>query len=726
VTTSCGSPTRDDPAPGAGDPLDAPIGSLAGAGPVTAARLAARGILTCRDLLLGLPRGYDDLRTPTPIAALGDLGDGAVVLVRATVKRVHVFPRRLLDVHLEQDGATVRARWFRAPAAMARAFPRGGVVALAGPLRTARDGTRELAHPRQVTAALAARGDGGLGLRPRYPRVEGVAGQVLDRLRGSALAALASGGALAAELLPGAVRARLGLPTLADALARLHAPTDEEAARPEALARARRRIAIESAFVDQLAFLSRRAAVATSGLDVPAQAARAARARLEAALSFSLTASQARVLDEIAADLGRGRPMQRLLVGDVGSGKTAVALGAAAMVAAAGGQTLMMVPTEVLAEQQARALGPLAARCGFELGLLTGGGGLQARAAILEGCATGRVRLVVGTQALLGKALRLPRLGLVIVDEQHRFGVQDRARLGRDHDRAPHLLTLSATPIPRSLALALHGDLDASFLTERPGGRRPATAAVCVTGEDKRAAYAHLAEAVGDGQQAFVVCPVREHARRPGAVTAIAQHARLARSLAPARVGLLHGALGAAEQEQALRSFAERRIDVLVATTVVELGIDVPNATVMIVEDADRFGLAQLHQLRGRVGRGARAGICFLCASHGALAEVDGRARLELCAALDDGFALAEADLAQRGFGDLEGIRQAGLSLGLPFRGRPAIAAALAEHSELTAAARREAEAMLAADPELAAPAHRSLARAVLARAATLYAAEAG
>jgi ATP-dependent DNA helicase RecG len=729
VTTSCGSPTRDDRPPGAGDPLDAPVGSLAGAGPVTAARLAARGILSCRDLLLGLPRGYDDLRTPTPISALGDLGDGAVVLVRATVKRVHVFPRRLLDVHLEQDGATVRARWFRAPAAMGRAFPRGGVVALVGPLRTARDGTRELAHPRQVTAALAARGDGGLGLRPRYPRVEGVAGQVLDRLRGSALAALASGHAVIDELLPGAVRARLGLPTLADALARLHTPANEDAARPEALARARRRIAIESAFVDQLAFLLRRAEVAnsaTSGLGVPALAARAARARIEAALSFSLTASQARVLDEIAADLGRGRPMQRLLVGDVGSGKTAVALGAAAMVAAAGGQTLMMVPTEVLAEQQGRALGPLAARCGFELGLLTGGGGPQARAAILEGCAAGRVQLVVGTQALLGKALVLPRLGLVIVDEQHRFGVQDRARLGRDPDRAPHLLTLSATPIPRSLALALHGDLDASFLTERPGGRRPATAAVCVTGDDKRAAYARLAEAVADGQQAFVVCPVREHARRPGAVTAIAQHARLARSLAPARLGLLHGALGAAEQEQVLRSFAERRIDVLVATTVVELGIDVPNATVMIVEDADRFGLAQLHQLRGRVGRGAHAGTCFLCASDGALAEADGRARLELCAALDDGFALAEADLAQRGFGDLEGIRQAGLSLGLPLPGRPAIAAALAELSELTAAARREAEAVLAADPELAAPAQRSLARAVRARAATLYTAEAG
>ena len=263
---------------------------------------------------------------------------------------------------------------------------------------------------------------------------------------------------------------------------------------------------------------------------------------------------------------------------------------------------------------------------------------------------------------MLGVAGELPRLGLVIVDEQHRFGVAQRGALGLSGGSlaTPHLLSMSATPIPRSLALALHGDLDASFLTERPGGRPPPTAIVCGTDDERRAAYARLRDALAEGNQAFVVCPVRQEARRPGAVTAIAQHARLRRALAPARVGLLHGALGAAAKEKALRAFAEGRTDVLVATTVVELGIDVPNATVMIVEEADRLGLAQLHQLRGRVGRGARAGICFLFASDGLPQDAPGRARLGLCASLDDGFRLAEADLAARGFGDLWGTAQAG------------------------------------------------------------------
>jgi ATP-dependent DNA helicase RecG len=283
---------------------------------------------------------------------------------------------------------------------------------------------------------------------------------------------------------------------------------------------------------------------------------------------------------------------------------------------------------------------------------------------------------------------------------------------------------MSATPIPRSLALALHGDLDASFLTERPPGRRPAATVVCAGGDERSAAYARLRDALAAGEQAFVVCPVRQEARRPGAVTAIAQRARLARVLAPARVGLLHGALGAAAKEEALRGFADGRTDVLVATTVVELGIDVPNATVMIVEEADRLGLAQLHQLRGRVGRGARSGICFLLVSDGLGVDAPARARLALCAVLDDGFRLAEVDLAQRGFGDLWGTAQAGQG-DREGDAAPGLAG-LAELAELTALARREAEAVLAADPTLSDPAHAALARAARARTTTLFAGEAG
>jgi ATP-dependent DNA helicase RecG len=696
---------------------------------VTAERLGERGVRTVRDLLMRLPRGYDDLRRPTPIAALPGVADGTVVLVCGTVRRLHVFPRRLLDLFVEESpgGAALRARWFRVPGAMAKSFPKGSAVALTGALHTAPDGTRELIQPSVVTAALAARGDGGLGLRPRYGIVKGVKGRLLDRMRGAALGRL---GVEVFDLVPGKTRARLALPTLAEALTRVHAPVDGEAARPLALAPARRRLAFEGAFVAQLAFLLRRAAAGAGAVVVAPPVAAAARARVEEALPFALTATQARALDEIAADLAGERPMRRLLIGDVGSGKTAVAFGAAAFCAAAGAATLMMVPTEVLAEQQTRALGPVAARVGIAIAALTGATPAGERAAILEACARGRVQLLIGTQALLGVAGELSRLGLVIVDEQHRFGVAQRGALGlaRASGTAPHLLSMSATPIPRSLALALHGDLDASFLTERPAGRQPAATVVCAGGDERSAAYARLRDALRAGEQAFVVCPVREASRRPGAVTAIAQKARLGRALAPARVGLLHGALAAAAKEEALRAFASGRTDVLVATTVVELGIDVPNATVMIVEEADRLGLAQLHQLRGRVGRGARPGICFLLASDGLGADAPGRARLALCAALDDGFRLAEADLAQRGFGDLWGTAQAGEGQG-EGDGDAAAAlgvAGLGELAALTALARGEAEALLASDPTLADPAHAALAGAARARTATLFAGEAG
>jgi ATP-dependent DNA helicase RecG len=683
-----------------------------------------------------LPRAYDDLRRATPIASLPAVADGTVVLVRGRVRRLHVFPRRLLDVFVEEGDGVVRARWFRVPSAMAKSFPKGSEVALTGALRTAADGTRELCQPSVVTAALAARGDGGLGLRPRYGIVQGVKGKVLERMRGAALDRLGGAsddrtdGVDRFDLVPAATRQRLALPTLAEALTRVHAPADEDAARLENLAPARRRLAFEAALVAQLAFLLRRAAAAPGAVVVPPGLAAAMRARVEAAFAFALTATQARALDEIIADLTAARPMRRLLVGDVGSGKTAVAFGAAALVAAAGAGTLMMVPTEVLAEQQLRALAPLAARLGIGIAALTGATQAAARAAILGDWARGRVQLLIGTQALLGVAGELPRLGLVIVDEQHRFGVAQRGALGLAGgakaspglSATPHLLSMSATPIPRSLALALHGDLDSSFLTERPGGRPPPTAIVCGTDEERQAAYARLRDALAEGNQAFVVCPVRQEARRPGAVTAVAQHARLRRALAPARVGLLHGAQGAAEKEKALRAFAEGRTDVLVATTVVELGIDVPNATVMIVEEAERLGLAQLHQLRGRVGRGARAGICFLFASDGLAPDAPGRARLALCASLDDGFRLAEADLAARGFGDLWGTAQAGEGEADGALG----AAGLAEFAELTALGRHEAEALLATDPLLADPVHAALAEAARVRTAMLFAGEAG
>jgi len=697
---------------------------------VTARRLAAHGFSTVRDVLLRLPRAYDDLRRETALAEITDVADGSVVLVRGVVRRVRVFPRRLLDVELERDGVTLRARWFRPRPGMSKAFVKGAEVALAGPLRTDPTGTRELVHPTNVTAALAARAGAGLGVRPRYAALDGVAARIFERVVGGALARAGVGDAL--EILPPEARARLGVPALIEALRAIHAPADDVdraalAALLDGRAPAHRRLALEELVTVQAAFLAQRA---RSGAAAPTPVSRAQTpgvlARVRAALGFSLTKAQTRATGEIASDLAGARPMQRLLIGDVGSGKTAVAFAAAALVAEAGGQTLLMAPTEVLAEQHARVLGPLAARLGFRIAVLTAGTPAAARAAALADVAAGRVALVVGTHAVLDAALVFPELRLVVVDEQHRFGVAQRAAARRRDAGAalPHLLVLSATPIPRTLALARHGDLDASVLDERPAGRRAAATIVCRDEAGKRAAYERLREEIERGHQAFVVCHVRERARRAGAVTAIGHFAVLRRRLAPARVGLMHGALASAEKERALRAFADGETDVLVATTVVELGIDVPNATLMIVEDADRFGLAQLHQLRGRVGRGTAPGACFLCASDdGGLDEGRlgaGARRLETLAATSDGFGLAEADLEARGFGELFGARQTGAPATGP--------ADLREAFALIELARQEAERVFASDPALTSPEHAPLARAVRALASRpgLFEGEAG
>ncbi|HEY2729905.1 MAG TPA: ATP-dependent DNA helicase RecG [Polyangia bacterium] len=680
---------------------------------MTARRLAAHGLETVRDLLLRAPRGYDDLRLETPLPRVSDLADGTTVLVRGAVRRVHVFPRRLLDVVIEAGGVTLRARWFRPPPGMSKGFVKGGEVALAGPLRTDAKGVRELVHPTNVTAALAAAGQArGLGLRPRYPAFDGVGTRVLERIVAAALARLEGGDGARVETLTEEACARLDVPTLREALRALHAPpedlADEELA---ALARgsspAHRRLALEALVTVQVAFLLRRAR-AGGDLGPPPLAAAdvpGALARLREVLAFSLTQAQARAIDEIARDLTSSRPMQRLLIGDVGSGKTAVAFAAAALVASAGGQALLMAPTEVLVEQHARTLGPLAARLGFRVAQLTAGTPARARAGVLADVGAGRVALVIGTHAVATPALAFRDLRLVVVDEQHRFGVGQRAAARRRGAAAglPHLLVLSATPIPRTLALARHGDLDASILDERPAGRRAPATVVCRGADEKRAAYELLREELAGGHQVFVVCHVRERARRAGAVTAIGHFGELRRRLAPARVGLLHGALASPEKERVLRAFVAGELDVLVATTVVELGLDVPNATLMIVEDADRFGLAQLHQLRGRVGRGTAPGLCLLCTSDDDAAG-EGAARLAALAETADGFRLAEADLVARGPGDLFGARQTGMPSFGP--------APLAETLALLERARGEAERVLTADPRLARPEHAALAAA--------------
>ena len=537
----------------AGAPDDDALRALPGVGPRTAERLRAGGLGTIDDLLRHLPRAYDDLRRVTPIAALGAVAPGRTVLVRGTIARVRVFPRRLLDLFVDEGGALLRARWFRPPRGMEKGFVKGARVALAGAVRPvdAEDPASgfELVQPsvhREQPGATGGGAGAGLGVRPRYPVVAGVSGRVLEKIIAGAVDRHAG---LTPELLDPAARARLGdLPGAAEALRALHARRgagSEEAWSDQELAAlaarrspAHRRLAFEELLLVQLGLAVARGEAGRQPARPCVTAVAETRAAVRAALPFTLTAAQERAIDDIARDLAAPRPMQRLLVGDVGSGKTVVAFTAAALAAAAGGQTILMAPTEVLVDQHLRTLGALAARLSLGVARFTAAMPRAERAATLARCRAGEVQILIGTQALLEARpdvrSDLPELRLAVVDEQHRFGVAQRARLRAPADGgwAPHLLVMSATPIPRSLALTLYGDLDASFVRESPPGRRPVVTEIFAGAERRRAAYARLEEVVREGRQAYVVCPVREVAARAGTVTAVRRAAELRRSCA--------------------------------------------------------------------------------------------------------------------------------------------------------------------------------------------------
>ena len=700
----------------AGVRLNEPIERLPGAGPVTAARLAGRGLRCIADLLYFFPRAYDDYRRVYSLAEAAALPPGTPVVVTGTVVRVHKFFRRMLDVHIEDQGAMLRARWFRPNAGMAKSYARGAKVALAGSLRRTPEGGPELIHPSNVTALLLE--SASVGIRPRYPMIAKVPGRTVEKIVG---AALAVAGCEVAEILPAALRARLGLPGIAEALSFVHRPPANlsESAVAELLAgasSAQRRFAFEEIFVLQVGLARERARARTlGGLACGTDGGKAMR-DVQAALPFVLTAAQQRAVAEIFDAMGAAAPMQCLLQGDVGSGKTAVAFAACVRVARAGGQTLLMAPTSVLAEQHCRTLGAWAERVGLRTGLLHSGLPSTVARAVRAGAEAGTLDLIVGTHALLEERLRLSCLGLAIIDEQHRFGVRQRAALrrmgagengwqiGTRNGIVPHLLVLSATPIPRTLALTLYGDLDLVTLDGMPPGRRPVVTRVCRGVEEREAAYQALQQVVASGGQAFVVCPaiVEDTGAGRKAASVLALARRLRARLAPARLGVLHGQLTCERQQQVTDAFRARALDVLVATTVVEVGVDVPAARVMVIEDADRFGLAQLHQLRGRVGRGKDQSYCYLLTS---CQEPEALERLAVIASVDDGFRIAEEDLRRRGAGDVQGTRQAGMPE-LRF-------ADLGSYLGVVESARAEAQAVLALDPGLVLPEHAALASAV-------------
>jgi ATP-dependent DNA helicase RecG len=542
--------------------------------------------------------------------------------------------------------------------------------------------------------------------------MEKVPGRVVEKLVAAAVERAAG---LLPDVLPQDVAKRLDFPSIADSLRQIHQP--DASLSQERLAEllagqapAQRRLAFEDLFVVQIGLARERDR---------ARHARGWRCEVDgeavlvcarAALPFALTGGQQSAIRTLYADLGRATPMQRMLQGDVGSGKTAVAFAAALLVGRAGGQSLLMAPTEVLAEQHGHTLTSWGDKADLRVGVLHAGLDAPTRRRVLAAAATGAIDLLVGTHALLDGGLRVPRMALAIVDEQHRFGVRQRAALRRaggwisdeKTGMVPHLLVLSATPIPRSLALTAYGDLDLITLDETPPGRQVVDTHLGVGEAARRQAWAAVRTAVAAGGQGFVVCPAiveQKHSRR---ASVLSRFRELRPRLAPARVGLLHGQMPSAEQQEVVAAFRAGKIDVLVATTVLEVGVDVARASIIVIEDAERFGLAQLHQLRGRVGRAGQAASCFLLTG---VQDPETLDRLAFVAATSDGFRIAEEDLRRRGPGEIYGERQTGV-VGLWLRD-PGGVAALVEQ------ARREAQALLAEDPALAAPEHSALRQAV-------------
>ena len=691
---------------------------LPGVGTTRAEKLAKLGLVTVRDALMHFPRDYKDF---SGAHAAADFVEGEHASVAGTVAdvatRTTFAGRSMLTVTLDTAGGRVRGVWFNMPF-MARRFEQGMKVVLAGQPRRGKGGW-EFAHPevRWLAGDEAAHGSEWLAI---YPLAEGVQ---QSQVRVAVQAALEHAAGICPEAFPEAMLAEKGLLPIETALKEIHCPSSRAA-----IDAARRRLVYQELFMLQLALRMHRGrqkrAHAAPAITVDARLD----ARIRARFPFEFTAAQRRVCAEIAADLAKPEPMNRLLQGDVGSGKTAVAVYAllaavatpvpaavaavkpAAETAATPAvaakperyQAAIMAPTELLARQHVASLERLLAGSGVEVQLLVGGQTARQRGAILERIASGATDIVVGTQALVFGSARFRHLGLVVIDEQHRFGVLQRAVL-QQGAAEPHTLVMTATPIPRTIAHAVYGDLDVSTLDEQPPGRQP-VASYRVTPDELDRWWEFFRGKLTAGRQGYVVVPAVDESKRDLATVASAFEELANGPLEAFRLGLVHGRLKPAAKAGIMDDFRAGRLDVLVATSVIEVGIDVPAATIMTILDAESFGLAQLHQLRGRVARGPTRGICGAVTRSGAEPHPRVDAFVETC----DGFALAEKDLLLRGPGDLVGTRQSGAP--------PLYLADLLRDSAVVAEARRDALGVFEQDPELADPKYDRLRKLVLDR----------
>ena len=629
-------------------------------GATLAGRLAKLGIRCDTDLILHLPLRYEDETALTPIAAARG-GEACQLEAEVLDCEIHYRPRRQLVCRVRDASGDLILRFFNFYPNLQKQLQSGARLRVFGEVRQGFWGA-EMIHPR---LRLAPEGEAlPTALTPVYPTTAGVAQSALRKLIDAALSR-----ADLSEILPECVVRKYQLPAFAESLMALHrpAPDTPQAALSERTHPAWRRIKFDELLAQQLSLrLAYAARHARTAAALP-QSGTLAQALL-AQLPFRLTAAQQRAWQEISADLAQPHPMQRLLQGDVGSGKTVVAALAMLQSADAGHQAALMVPTEILAEQHYRKLSAWFAPLGVEIKWLSGGCKPAEKRAIATALGEDSLRLVVGTHALIEESVSFSRLGLAIVDEQHRFGVRQRLALRKKGSvcassssaQLPHQLMMSATPIPRTLAMSFYADLDVSVLDELPPGRTPVlTKLVSDTRRDE--VIRRVRDACGAGRQAYWVCPLIEESEVLQLQTAIDTFERLKAELEELRVGLIHGRLSAADKALVMADFVAGRIHLLVATTVIEVGVDVPNASLMVIEHAERFGLAQLHQLRGRVGRGTADSACILLYQT-PLSEA-ARARLKIIYENNDGFEVARRDLELRGPGEFIGSRQSGTPL---------------------------------------------------------------
>ena len=665
--------------------VDDSIQFVKGIGPKKAKLLEKLHIRTLRDALETYPRDYEDRTHITPIAEIDMEDKYAVRAVVGTEPRVNRIRKGLTLVKctIYDETGTLNVTYFNNPYAAAQ-LRVGQEYVFYGKVQGFGRG-RTMVSPQSEKVAPDADHPG--RIVPVYPLTAGLTQRDLERVTAAALDTLTGEWP---DPLPELLRAKYRLPDAVDALSAIHRPKTKDD-----MAQARRRMVFEELFLlccglQQLK--ERRKAdsgivFTSNGLD-----------SFFEALPFTPTGAQRRAIMEIAADCASGRPMNRLVQGDVGSGKTVVAAGLCALAAQNGWQSAMLAPTEILARQHAATLADRLEPFGVNVTLLVGGMKAKEKRIALEAIADGRANLVVGTHAVLTDTVEFKNLGLAIVDEQHRFGVRQRGLLA-GKAQSPHLLVMSATPIPRTLGLLMYGDLDISVLDELPPGRKPIKTWF-ITGKKRRDMYGFLDKQIAAGHQVYIVCPAIEENEAMGDLQAVTTYyTETACALLPnRRIGLLHGKLKPKEKDDVMQRFKAGELDVLVSTTVIEVGVDVPNATVMVIENAERFGLSALHQLRGRVGRGAADSCCILISDNGNDAV---RERLQFLCRTSDGFAVAKYDLETRGPGDFFGSAQHGL---------PTLRVAdLVQDTRTLRVAQDEAKALLAKDPNLIDPAHRAL-----------------